>query len=60
MQYAEFNSDAQFVCFRLEIPFLGKFGPKSQNCQFQMKFDTYTNLNMQNLMAVLILLIYLF
>ena len=54
MQSAEFNSDAQFVCFRLEIPFLGKFGPKSQNCQFQMKFDTYTNLNMQNLMAVLI------
>ena len=26
--------------FRLEIPFLGKFGPKNQNCQFKLKFDT--------------------
>ena len=23
-----------FFCFGLEIPFLGKFGPKKQNCQF--------------------------
>ena len=26
-----------FVCLRLEIFFLGKFGPKNQNCQFKLK-----------------------
>ena len=26
--------------FRPEIPFLGKFGPKNQNCQFKLKSDT--------------------
>ena len=26
--------------------------PKNQNCQFKMKFSTYTNLNMQNSMVV--------
>ena len=34
---------------------LGKFGPKIQNCLFKVKFDTKTNLNMQNLMVVSIL-----
>ena len=34
------------------MPFLGKFGPKSQIYQFKLKFGTYTNSNMQNLMAV--------
>ena len=29
---------------KLEISFLGKFSPKNQNCQFKLKFDTYTNL----------------
>ena len=29
-------------------PFLGKFGPKNQNCQFELEFSTYANLNMQN------------
>ena len=28
-------------CFRPEIPFLGKFGPKIQNCHFKLKFGTY-------------------
>ena len=28
------------LCFPLEIPFLGKFSPKTQNCQFKLKFDT--------------------
>ena len=32
-------------CFRFEIPFLGKFGPKNQNYQFKQKFDAYTNSN---------------
>ena len=26
------------ISFRLEISFLGKFGPKNQNCQFILKF----------------------
>ena len=26
------------LCLRLGIPFLGKFGPKGQNCQFKLKF----------------------
>ena len=33
--------------FRTEIPFLGKFGSKSQNYQFKLKFGNYTNSNMQ-------------
>ena len=32
--------------------FFGKFGPKNQNYQLKLKFGTYTNLNMQNLMAM--------
>ena len=31
-----------FFCFQPEIPFLDKFGPKKQNCQFKLKFDTHT------------------
>ena len=30
------------------MPFLGKFGPKNQNCQFKLKFGTKTNSNEQN------------
>ena len=30
-----------FFCFRREIPFLRKFGPKNQSCQFKLKFGTY-------------------
>ena len=29
---AGFNGDIHFFCFRLGLPFLGKFGLKSQNC----------------------------
>ena len=32
--------------------FLGKFGPKIQNCLFKVKFDTKTNSHMQNSMVV--------
>ena len=39
------------ICFRLEIPFLGKFVPKNQNFQFKLKFGTQTNSNMENSMA---------
>ena len=46
----------QWLCslfrFRPQIPFLGKFGPKNQNCQFILKFGTWTNSNIQNSMAM--------
>ena len=35
-----------------KCPFLGKFGPKCQNCQFKAKFVSYSNSNMQNWKAV--------
>ena len=31
---------------------LGKFGPKSENCQLKLKLGTYTNSNMQNSMVM--------
>ena len=31
---------ACLFCFKLEIPFLGKFGPKTQNYEFKIKFCT--------------------
>ena len=39
-----------FICpgFGPEIHFLDKFGPKNQNCLFEMKLGTYTNSNMLN------------
>ena len=37
-EYAEFNDDVHFFSFWLEILFLGKFGPKNQNCQLELKF----------------------
>ena len=48
----EFNGDVHFFCFWLEIPFRGKFSPKSQNYQLKLKFGTYTNSNMQNSMML--------
>ena len=44
------NSMMLFTLFVLE--FFGKFGPKNQNYQLKLKFGTYTNLNMQNLMVM--------
>ena len=38
----------RFFRFGPETHFLGKFGPKNQNCQFKLKFGTYTNSNMQS------------
>ena len=32
--------------------FFGKFGSKTQNYQFKLKFCTYTNSNMQNSMVM--------
>ena len=41
-----------FCLFWLETPFLDKFSPNNQNCQFELKFGTQINLNMQNSTAV--------
>ena len=43
-----FQSFDCLFCIRLEIEFLGKFGRKTQNCQFKQKFGAQTNSNMQN------------
>ena len=39
--YAEFNGDVLFYCFRPEISFQGKFGPKNGNCKCKLKFGRY-------------------
>ena len=41
LEYGELNSDVHFFRFWLEIPFLRKFGPKIQNCQFKLKSGTW-------------------
>ena len=48
------NSMAMFAfsTFHRKYLFWGKFGPKTQNCQFKLKPSTQTNLNMQNSMVV--------
>ena len=45
-------------CFWVEIPFLGKFGPKSQNCHFKLKIGTYNNSNMLNSMVMYIFFVF--
>ena len=40
------------------MPFLGKFGPKNQNCHFKLKFGTYTSSNMQNSMVMFIVFVF--
>ena len=51
-EYAEFSGYVHFFRFRLQIPFLGKFGPKNRNCQFILIFGTSTNSNILNSMIV--------
>ena len=41
-----------FSIFDRKFLFGGKFYNKNPNCQFELKFVTYTNLNMQNSMAM--------
>ena len=41
-----------FSVLDLKCPFYGKFGPKSQNYQFKLKFSTQANLNKQNSMIM--------
>ena len=47
-EYAELYGTVHFFCFRPEKPFLDKFGPENQNCQFKLKLSTKTNSNMHN------------
>ena len=42
-----------FFNFWLKILFQGKFGLKNHNCQFKLKFVTYTNSNMQNSIGII-------
>ena len=48
---------SQFICFRLEIPFLRKFGPKNQNCLLKLKFEEF-NSNMKNSIVVFTLSVF--
>ena len=41
-----------FYVFSRKNPFLGKFGPENQNCQFKVNLDTKTSPNMQNSMVM--------
>ena len=47
MKYTKFNDGIHFFYFRIQMHFLGKFGPKNQNCEFKIKLRTQTNSNMQ-------------
>ena len=38
---------SSLYCFQWKIPFLHKFGPKSQNCQFKLKFRRYLVLRLK-------------
>ena len=51
-QFAEFNGGVHFFCFRPEIPFLGKFDPKTRNGQFKLKFGTQTKWNLQHSVVI--------
>ena len=48
LEYREFSGGLHFH----EIPFLGKFGPKNQNCHFQLKLSSKTYWNMESSMVV--------
>ena len=53
-QYAEFSGYVHFFWFRSQIPFLGEFCPKTLFYnQLILKSGTWTNLNMQNSVAML-------
>ena len=46
------QTSAIIFCFWLETPILGKFGQENQNCLLKLKFGTYANSNMQNLVVM--------
>ena len=54
IEICRLNDGVCFICFWLEIPCLGKFCAKNQNCQFKLIFSTQINSNMKNSMMTLI------
>ena len=44
-EYAVFDGDAHFMCFRLKMSILEKLGQKIKNCFFKLKRGTWNNLN---------------
>ena len=44
----KFSGNVHFFHFPLAIPFLDKFGPKHQNCHFNLKSVTETKSNVRN------------
>ena len=38
-EYGEFDGDTDFFSFRPDIHFLGKVGPKIQNCLFKVNLE---------------------
>ena len=49
---SEFNDAVHIFRFQQKMPFLGKFAPNVQYCQFKVKLGTQTNSNMQNSMML--------
>ena len=52
IEYMKFSGSFHCICFRLEIPFLGKFDPENENCQFQLKFASLSISNTKNSMLI--------
>ena len=48
VRITEFDGDVHFFYIRPKTPFLGKFGSKHQNVQFQLKIGPQSISNMQN------------
>ena len=40
LKYVEFDNDFHFLCMRLKTTVLGKHGPKSQYCQFELELNS--------------------
>ena len=51
-KYEKFSGVVNFFSFSGETLFLGKFGPKHQHCQPQLKFTTKPNWNIPNARVV--------
>ena len=52
-QICRIHKSFTFFRFWPDILFLGKIGPRNQNCQFKLKFGILTNWNMQNSLLIL-------
>ena len=47
-----------FFCCWVGILLFGKFGPEHKNCDFKLKFGTYTNSGMHNSVVMFILFVF--